>query len=930
MKKSCFSNKIHKTIYCFVLHAVALNIAFGGDQQGEVFAVVEAGKPKAAISLGEYATSVEEHAATELAKFVETATSVKLEIIRGGQRPESGNLFLLGTPGTHSEIKRALDEKQAVISAEKLGRDGYLIKTIRMGGKNGMVLGGLEPRCVLYAVYDFLERYLNAGFFWEGDRVPKTASLEIAAADIRERPYFSKRFYLQECIFSYSTRLWNLADWTKEMDWAAKKRQNMLMLPGERWNILVTREEIVREAKKRGFDFVLMGECERFDRVTASFMKTNPSHRYVQMRWCSDPPYHVLHPRDPLYVQRGMDIVRESIRKCGQNSIFFWSPYGEQRILGATPEEIREARIGMADSSAHILRQAAPAAKWTFWTWPFISSGWTKDDVMQFLAHVPKDLAFVCDSRSPSRPRDCHYKRFDYYAGRDWLLSFIHLYGGDDYLAGNLPQLIADIKEVTVDPKAKNCAGIYMCPEIIHCNTVYFDLLARLSWNPSRVDFDCYLRDYIAKRYGPGSFVVMRNVFECLKNAVYGPMPGMEAMYQHRISQSGFVGRYITGLSRQLAFAPAQAAWLRQALEKALSQAEAQRGNACYEKDMVDMMRQYLATLFNLHIRDLQAAFQKKDRESAGAEMEFLRHLMDGVETVLSTYPPYQLHCMLENAAQGTDEQRRRAESDAKDPMLTFVSKEWLVDYPSKDVYELVKYYYRPRIEAYLKMLDDSLANKTPVNEKRLLESYRQIEKKWRDQPLGEMEAGRDGDAVKTIARVFAGVNQTPGMVENWKVIPVDEIMDNREPLWKTVAWNDRFQDLDRWCVTHYEGGRFVLDDNVATLFPSKKGHVVYGTALKVSMRQHPWLCFRFRQLGESPEGSVAFTLWATWRDASGCKWRSRIYQGEPVLYNQWTVVTLNLLKILGILSHPVSLEKLEIEVAGETTQWDFIKAGCK
>ncbi|MDD2707308.1 MAG: alpha-N-acetylglucosaminidase TIM-barrel domain-containing protein [Verrucomicrobiae bacterium] len=916
-------------VLCGIL-AIVASAVIGGEKQAPSFIAAEAKKPSAVILLGKKASPVEEHAAAELAKYIHLATAARLEIKRALPDEQAGNLILLGRPETHPQIRQLAEKGAVKLSADNPGLDGYIIQTAVLGKRNCLVLGGSMDRSALYAVYDFLERFLGIGFFWEGDRIPSVDSLKIAPVEIRERPRFSRRFYLQECIYAYSTRLWNLADWAKELDWAAKKRQNTLMIPGENWNAFAKTGEIVKEAKRRGFDLVLAGECERFDRVSAEFMKDNPSHRYVKMQWGGDPFYHLLHPKDPMYLQRGKEAVRKMSAQYGDDNIFFFSPYGEQKILDASPGQIRDIRIGFADATVEILRETAPRSKWTFWTWPFVSCAWSKEDVRLFLEHMPKDMGFICDSSQPEKSRDYHYKRFNYFEGRDWLLSFIHLYGGDDYLSGNLAQLIADVNDTLRDPKAKNCCGIYICPEMIHYNTVYFDLLAKLSWNPAAVNLDVYLKDYIEKRYGKTLAPAMTTAFDCLKQAVYGPAPGMEAMYQHRVSESGFLSLYVTGMGKQLyASAPMQAGLLRRALESALSQEEAGRENECYRKDVVDIARQYLTTLFNLHLADLNRAYGVRDQKAAREELDCLCWLLDKTEEILSSYPRYQLREMFRNAV--TPAERGGGEKMAKDPMLTFASNEWLIDYPSKDIYEMIKFYYRPRMELYFKAVESSLSSQTAIDEKKLLKGYRQIEKDWLAKPAcGKQDIYRNENTVKVIQRMLSEAGARKGLIRDWTPMPAEELLGNQEPSWKTTGWEECFKDLSRWKVTHYEGGRFAVEDQTATLHPSARGAVVYGADVKASLKEYPVLCFQFRQPGDEQEGSAAFVLWGTWRDVSGRKWRNRIYQGEPVRYNQWTTVTLNLGQILKFVGEPSSLERLEIEVNGETTQWKFFKLGAK
>ncbi len=901
-------------------------------QSGFCFSLARHGDPEATILLGANATSVEEHAAAELSKYVKMLSGAELEVVKKSEAVKKTEVILIGRRETNPKIAGLVDKGLIRLSSDYPGLDGFIIQTVSADGKNFLVIGGSEDRGTLYAVYHFLEKYAGVGFFWEGDRVPAGGdSLAVTRIAVAERPRFGSRVYMQECPFGYSTRTWDINDWIKEIDWAAKKKLNALMVPEDNWNFRVSRDEIVKEVKKRGIKPVLLGEVARFDLVTQDFMAKNPEHDYVRMRWRGDPPYHALHPGDPLFMTRGREIIKGLVRKYGSGNIYFLSPYGEQQIMDLPEEKITELRLKFAESVWKMIRAEDPDGVWMFWTWPFISPPWPQDDVKRFLQRVPLEGAIVCDSSQPEIPGDYHYKRFNGFEGRNWILSIISLYGGDDYLGGNIKALVRDIKSIAADREAGNCQGIYICPEIIHYNPLYFDLLARLSWNPLSVDTGEYFKEYAVKRYGKESYPKMKKALDHQVKAVHGDMNGSEALYQHRLSSSGFLAIYLTNMAKQVnSFLPAQTGALKEALTFALSERGRLAGNPYYVRDLVDISRQYITSLFNRHFQELNLRYAAKDLPGFKREAAHLQFLMDSLEDILATYPPYQLKGELVKLQRGHDFASH--ERAIKDSMLTFAGKEWLIDYPSKDILELVKYYYRPRVDLYLRTMEVSLTTGKTVDDRALVDGYRRIEGNWLETPLLSLKDDiySSASTVSAVAAAIENITVKEKAFPQRKAIAASDIIDlNKRAEFKRELWQEDFSDVSDWKRTHYSGGDLVSDGKTATL-SCQGGAVVYGTELNVQPLKHPLLTFTFRQVGEVRRGAADFVVWLTWEDISGIVWRNRIFQQEVIPYNEWVNVSLDLTNILSAVSIPKSLKMIEIEGLGSVTEWDGISLGEK
>lgn len=867
------------------------------------------------VFAGDPSLTVEAHAAKELVKYLNGSTGVKCVIASSDQEmPASGDVILLGDSASNPLIKRL--EERGLLKTPSKGGDGFIIKTALCDGRSFLVLSGASSRGSLYAVYDFCERFLGTGFFWEGDRMRECGSLPLGAVDVKETPYFNMRVYMQECPFTYSTAAWTIEDWIKEMDWMSKKRLNALMVPTDNWNYRVAMKDIVKEAKKRGISPVLGGECDRFDLVSADFMKGNPGHKYVKMRWWEDAPYWCLSPEDPLFLERCRERIRSQVKAFGEGNIYFLSPYGEQSMLDKTEGEILKIRMAFADAVQKAVKEEDPKGVWMYWTWPFIAPVWPQRDVKEFVGRMAPDNAFVCDSSQPEIKGDYHYKRYGHFYGKRWLLSFIHLYGGDDYLAGDLAGVIKDVKTVIADPAAGNCAGVYICPELIHYNTICFDLLAKLAWNPKEVDLAAFTKSYLLGRYGKESYDGMKRTMDILQACVYGSKGSADALYQHRpVCGSDSKMLDLLAISKQI-YKDNNVAALKKAIECAFAESRRQKDNPLYRRDIVDMTRQYISDLFNQSYLKMPS---RKLPERLRADIDDLRFLLDRQQELLAAYPPYQMRPVL---SRSKDSPRYKDMCRMmKDATLTFASKEWLIDYSSKDILELLKYYYRPRMEAYFASLEKGDGGKD------LAKTFRKIENAWLDMDILSLPASdyADGaDVVDTASRIFAMVNARFGdaAAERTDAANGDFLYREGPAAVADVAWEARFKEPAMWSKAFFKGGRMICDGDAATMETENNEGSVFETKLDLNVKENPYLSFKMTSSGHLT------VIWIEWTDAFGKTRRNRVWQ-EPAQPHQWKEATINLEKILEVVAVPAKITKLQIEnVANSWSRWEFIRIG--
>ncbi len=759
--------------------------------------VVEEGISRASISLGENPTDIEQHAAEELQKYIKGISGVDLRIFKDGSsknewskaQKRRDNVILIGRPKTNSKIKELCDKGQVKLSCDYPGLDGFIVRTIAdKSVDNGyyLVLGGSTDRATLYAVYHFLENVCKCGFFEDGDYIPKKKIISMPNLDIVERPYFPARQSIQGCALFYSMAWWNWNDWKQELDWMAKKKFNIAFYPldldplksddpawQKTWKSLGLKgqgepntltyecrlaKQIIDYARKLGMKVISPGFGGR---VPREFKKVYPGCQYLEIRWEDAPANLYLNPSDPM-LSKVLSIFTEEYNKIyGTDHIYSISTYGET-FPGNTPEENRQIKTNSAKAWVRGIKNADSEAMGYLSGWGFFARPqWSKEEAKDFLDAIPNDMLYVCDIWADENP---DYKRLNYFYGKKWGFSILHAFGGDTALHGDLKDIIKRLKDITSDSQAENCQYFYLNPEVIRHNFLYYDLVTKLGWDPRKVNLDNFFRDYAIKRYGEKSAENMIRALRELEKSVYSTNDLTCPHYQFPIgAYNEKIGGYNEeDIKRRFSFIP----HLRSALDFALKENERQKSNLFYQTDVLDMLRQYLGELFNYHLVKFKNAFHKNDKESTEKEAEIMKELLNKQALLLSTHKDYCLSTEIEKARKrpGVDcsiDRRIRARvsylgllsgcSWDEDPLF-------LWDYARKDLFELVKFYYHPRVDLYIGTVKNTAKKGLlTFSEAELRKGYVGITRKFIDGPLRIKDEDKySGTTLEAAKEIFA------------------------------------------------------------------------------------------------------------------------------------------------------------------------------
>jgi len=750
------------------------------------FTITYKGNPEAVIIIGEKANITEQHAAEELCKYINIMSGAQIPIKTEKGKPESKNIILIGTPQTHGIINRLVKQGLVELSDDYPGLDGFIIKSLKVANRNYLVLGGSMNRGTLYAVYHLLEKYCEVGFFRDGDHVPKMEIIKLPRINLAERPQFRERMILAPWGYSFC-EYWGFDAWKKEIDWMVKNKLNEIA-PGRKFGYgLVCKLTLQKmgvkcepptkadfaesEFAKRIYEYLhkldlnIVANTFPYPEVSAEFREVYPEARYFPCGWFvmeqegKEPPYHI-YATDPVYKKWVKTSIETWRQLYGITHLHYGADAYPETYFKVSDEERDQIVANFSRGVMEAIKAGDPEGKWYTSGWNFLADPtqktWTKEIMERFFKNMQSDDYMVWDLACDKAPI---YKteRGNYWYGKEWTFCVIHEFGGDDFLQGDLRGILRKVMDMVNDPKANRGVGFGMTQEVAFYNILYYDFLPKLAWNPKAVSVEQFLEDYIVRRYGKQVLADMLEPVRGLAQTVYSASGSSDAGYQHR---------HFFAASPSRTLSPMQALTTIKALEKFLSIALAKKkildDNQLYQDDLVDYLRQYITELFNLHFLLLKNASIELNNKVFEQEAKVLEKLLNQLEVLLSSSPRHRVGDLVKQCS-AVPWVPKDVARHIRDEGLTFaLSTPTIIDYGGKDMYELVKFYYHPRISIFLKNLRKHLQTGklvVSVLEKEIRPLYEGIERRWveegYDVNLAPSYQGTILDAVQEVFQVL-------------------------------------------------------------------------------------------------------------------------------------------------------------------------------
>lgn len=147
----------------------------------------------AAIVLGDKASEPEKYAAERLQAALRQKTAGDYLVCSESQiPPQATQLFLLGQASTHGLLDRLCRKRQLDLSETSPGHDGFLLEMIEEDSRQVVLIGGGNPRGVIYGQATFLNLLEKQG-----------TTRGFCRVSVRDWPSIKWRAFTQNCLDAY-------------------------------------------------------------------------------------------------------------------------------------------------------------------------------------------------------------------------------------------------------------------------------------------------------------------------------------------------------------------------------------------------------------------------------------------------------------------------------------------------------------------------------------------------------------------------------------------------------------------------------------------------------------------------------------------------------------------------------------------------------
>ena len=451
-----------------------------------------------------------------------------------------GDLVLIGSDAVNPVVHRLVLQGSIESLGIRYGTDDYRILSLPDHGRTLLILAGGAGRSTIYAVYDFFRKKAGAEYFWDGDVIPKRATIELAGCDITEQPRFQYRglrYFAHRGPHRFHAEMWDFEDWKREMDWILKKRLNLFMLRTGIDDLFQRAFDLPYpptdgadpDAEPRSYDdrtsfWPLKYRGELRKRVLAYARERgliHPEDTGTITHWYSHTPgsFYKKFPDFPVtrdqktgYTlasaaiwdiehERTWDaywkLTETHIREFGEPRMFHTIGLAERSFGGSEREDLQR-KLHAYRKIQEVLRRHYPDAPLLIASWDMMG-WWKNDNVRRLLSEFDPQRTILLDYTADLIHRKT-YRDWDAYKKFPWIFGAFHAFAADSEIREDYGILQERIGEAAQDPQ---CLGLVLWPEISHSNTLLLEYLAANGWQPDQLDVNAFVGRYCAGRYSP-------------------------------------------------------------------------------------------------------------------------------------------------------------------------------------------------------------------------------------------------------------------------------------------------------------------------------------------------------------------------------------------------------------------------------------------
>jgi alpha-N-acetylglucosaminidase len=693
-------------------------------------------------------------------------------------------------------MQRVIPERADGFVIESLssenGRDVFEIESVA----GQIVLRGSNGVAIASALNHYFKNYCNASISLHGSQLDLPDPLPTIPQLVRVVTPFEYRYCFNYCCFSYSMAWWDWTQWERVIDWMALQGINLpLSVTGQEavWQTVyrelglsdeeidafmvgpaylpfgwmgcmdgwggplpqswidehrALQQKIVARERELGMRPVLQGFTGH---VPVALKDHFPDATFQQLpEWCDFPGTTFVDPQDPLFQRIGHAFIDEQTRQFGTDHLYASDTFIEMSPPSSDPAFLE--RMGMAVYEA--MSGADPEAVWLMQGWLFYNNAgfWKEPQTKALLGSAPAGRMIVLDLYCEHQPT---WEITESFHGNPWIWCIIQSFGNQVSLHGGLPQIVGNLNRAMTSANRGKLLGAGCIMEGLGWNPVVYDLMSDLMWQPSNLDLEQWVTRFAARRYGI-EHDRAAEAWRLLLGTVYS---------QPR--QIGSVVWKRPRLDLNPANTPSRVPYSTEALVRActalLEAADKLKDTPTYQYDVVHVTRQVLSNHAETLYEDLVAAYESGDAvrlETAGGR--FLELMMD-LDTLLGTREEFLLGRWLEDAKRwaGNPQEKRLYEWNARNQITLWGPRDSVLhDYAAKQWSGLIRGFYVPRWEQFLRDLHEALAKGTAFG----AEDFQTRVSAWEDKWTHGSETyptRPEGDPLATAERMLAKYGET-------------------------------------------------------------------------------------------------------------------------------------------------------------------------
>lgn len=640
----------------------------------------------------------------------------------------------------------------------------------------------------------YLKHYAGVHYSWSNLQ-PKTPNI-LPKVNKKERKETTElqRYYLNYCTFSYSMAFWDWKRWEQELDWMAMHGINLSLATvgtDKVWfNMLTklgyTRAEIddfisgpaympwwemnnlegwggpnsdnwyefseqlqlqiISRMKDLGIEPVFAGYAGMLPHISGEKQNldiTNPG------LWCGFNRPAFLQPTDARFEEIANLYYDELTQLYGKANYYSIDPFHE----GGSVEGVDLKLAG--ESILKAMKRVNPNSTW-------VIQAWQANPRPAMINTLKKGDLLVLDLYSESRPmwgpKWSSWYREEGYGKHPWIFNMLLNFGGRTGMFGKMEQVANLYAEALNHKSGKTMVGVGATMEAIENNEVMFELLFELPWLEQPVNISDWLKRYTLARYGKENSMVTR-AWDVLSKTIYN---APKESTQEGTTETVFAALPNLKIDRVSCCSSTHPFYNTDSVQLAarllLEAAPEFKGNVTFEYDLVDVVRQAIASKAYYVQKDIAKAYADKDKSLLKQKSDEFLSLILAQDELLATQPSFKLGKWVNQARRlGKNlAEQDQYEWNARTLITVWGNREsafMLHNYAYKEWEGILRDVYYPRWRAFLTTLETALEENqepTPID-------YFKMDERWTrmTNPYNEDAVGNSIDVATKIFNTY-------------------------------------------------------------------------------------------------------------------------------------------------------------------------------